>query len=636
MAMLSCTSGAADSGKREASNGIDGMFAGAKALQDGKQYRNAIRAFGRCLEYSVSGKEDIDSTITVMTDAMVQILNCYQSLGEPDSCVAYFRGLQDKANDFVKTNCSRDILSLLGYSLSRTEDTKEAEKVMDLALNTTMVRPTPKRLFRDYAYGAAVFFPDADKQDKVVALSEKALEQAALDHNEAGAQWVYSMLGLLYKNSGKISESADMMSRAIQAAKDGGDYTGQVNAYTQLADLYLHFHIPAYADSVACRALSPELMSKCSHPVIKGLAYYTKAKVKNELGQADSALVCCASADSLYKNLPYNSGKADIDCLSGTILASSANEDEYKEGMKRLERASTYGINMNKATAFYNRAKGYMRHGNTRDGEAMLDSMYVLCNNRGSWPVYIPGAYEYALNHYLSTGNTAMTRRYARALLNEEKFYSDKNTIQKLAGSIAKYQTEKKEKEIELTRSMLEMTRMKTHRKMTLGTSFILILLIIIAFQVQHYRLRKKQFSTSLLMLSENLASISNEKALIQRHLEESAAKTSAAITNPAEELTPQVLKTDGEIVFRQKFNELHPYLLPNLKAVAPNIGRRDELLCMLIALGMDNFELEGMLGIAHRSVNMARYRLRQKLGLQTEVSLDDYIRKMIDKRPEA
>ena len=53
---------------------------------------------------------------------------------------------------------------------------------------------------------------------------------------------------------------------------------------------------------------------------------------------------------------------------------------------------------------------------------------------------------------------------------------------------------------------------------------------------------------------------------------------------------------------------------------------RREELLSMLIILKQDNKEIAELLAIAPRSVLMLRHRFRQKIGMATDNSLENFI----------
>ena len=106
--------------------------------------------------------------------------------------------------------------------------------------------------------------------------------------------------------------------------------------------------------------------------------------------------------------------------------------------------------------------------------------------------------------------------------------------------------------------------------------------------------------------------------------------------------LTPSILLTDGESKFRQCFELLYPLFLPRLREKVPSITRREELLSMLIVLKQDNKRISELLAIAPRSVLMLRHRFRQKIGITTEYSLENFLEDILglqgnsSKTPEA
>lgn len=73
-------------------------------------------------------------------------------------------------------------------------------------------------------------------------------------------------------------------------------------------------------------------------------------------------------------------------------------------------------------------------------------------------------------------------------------------------------------------------------------------------------------------------------------------------------------------------FNVVYPDFIPRLKAELPQLTPGDELLCMLIFLQRTTQEMTVFLGISRASVNTARYRLRQKFGLDKSVDLDEFL----------
>lgn len=92
------------------------------------------------------------------------------------------------------------------------------------------------------------------------------------------------------------------------------------------------------------------------------------------------------------------------------------------------------------------------------------------------------------------------------------------------------------------------------------------------------------------------------------------------------ETLTPSLLKTGGEAKFRQCFKLLYPLFLLRLREKFSSITRRKELLSMLIVLKLDNKEIAELLSIVSRSVLMLHHRFRQKNGMVSDNSLENFI----------
>ncbi|MGL5921169.1 MAG: hypothetical protein ACRCZQ_11825, partial [Bacteroidales bacterium] len=128
--------------------------------------------------------------------------------------------------------------------------------------------------------------------------------------------------------------------------------------------------------------------------------------------------------------------------------------------------------------------------------------------------------------------------------------------------------------------------------------------------------------------LLDNLQKEKENKADIEQQLTEILTEKDTRIE--IEAVTPGLLKEKGEPKFRERFEQLYPLFLPKLKELVPNIGRKEELLCMLIVLGQDTPQIQTLMGIERSSVNMARYRLRQKMSLDKEVNLDEYIKELV------
>ena len=122
------------------------LYRQARALQRDGMYDEAIVAFKTYLLNPTDEKELTFEQVAIYTDALVQMMNTFQSKGEPEACIST---LQDIFNEspILQKQCLRDYYSVLGYALSRTEKMKEAEETMLKVFTIPLYHATPERFF---------------------------------------------------------------------------------------------------------------------------------------------------------------------------------------------------------------------------------------------------------------------------------------------------------------------------------------------------------------------------------------------------------------------------------------------------------------------------------------------------------
>jgi DNA-binding CsgD family transcriptional regulator len=69
---------------------------------------------------------------------------------------------------------------------------------------------------------------------------------------------------------------------------------------------------------------------------------------------------------------------------------------------------------------------------------------------------------------------------------------------------------------------------------------------------------------------------------------------------------------------------------LPKLREKYPQLTRNEELLAMLICMNQSTDEIALIMGINRSSVNMIRSRMRKKIKLTKEESLDEVIKQYL------
>ncbi len=81
---------------------------------------------------------------------------------------------------------------------------------------------------------------------------------------------------------------------------------------------------------------------------------------------------------------------------------------------------------------------------------------------------------------------------------------------------------------------------------------------------------------------------------------------------------------------FEMVFNEAHSGFFKNLKIKHPSLSKDDLHLCAYLKVELTSKELAPILGITTRSVDLKKYRLKKKLGLNKEQSLGSYIQSIV------
>lgn len=78
---------------------------------------------------------------------------------------------------------------------------------------------------------------------------------------------------------------------------------------------------------------------------------------------------------------------------------------------------------------------------------------------------------------------------------------------------------------------------------------------------------------------------------------------------------------------FKVHFEKVHPDFFKALKAINQHLSENDLRFCAYIRIGMTSKQLAEMLSIDYRSVLTTRYRIKKKLGIEKDMSIDDFIR---------
>ncbi|MBO5902920.1 MAG: hypothetical protein J6Q40_02845 [Tidjanibacter sp.] len=603
----------------------ENLFRQARELQLEGKLSEAVDSYISYLSQPANEEELTEEQVVLYTEALMQLMNSYQSKGEPETCVSTLQELF-KISPILQDQCLRDYYSVLGYALSRTEKMAEAEEVTMKIFSLPLHHATPERFFRDYAYAAAVFYSNPNYQQEVVEWCEEALLQAQQCQNTSGEQWVTAMLGSLYKRNGNINKALNLFLQSKEKAKEQEDELGVLNSLHALIDLFLYWDVPEYANLYASEAIQIEKSMTTPNPMVSAQTYINKGRALLGLGEFDSIAFYIAKATELCEALPYNSGMVDVDLLHGIYLTDKGGDSSHL-GIQELQHVVRQGTTLNQAKAYHQLAQTYLKNKRYNFAEIMLDSMYALLQ-QSDMPLYINVNYKPILDYYLQDQNMLKVEQYTQMMLQEQQVLKAKKLNFNLVQAITESQTEHQRQELEI----LQLKQANQRLWFIIGAGLFAIVLSVISISLIRQRRKNraqiKQADAKLSELVQQLHQTKAEKEMISQEIDDIMSDKDTR--QELEALTPSVFQKSGEPKFRQRFELLYPNFLPRLRERVPTITRREELLSMFIILKQDNKEIAELLAIAPRSVLMLRHRFRQKIGLSAESSLETFIEEIL------
>ena len=601
------------------------LFKEAKGLQREGKYDEAIAGFKGILTQSTVAETLTEEQLFYYAEALVQLMNSFQSKGEVEACIATLHEVYN-ASPLLQNECLRDYYAVLGYALSRTESMSKAEDTMLRVFTLPLYRATPERYFRDYAYAAAVFYSNPNYQKEVIGWCREALIQAELSENASGAQWVEAMLGSIYKRNGNLNEALELLYKCRTEAQQKGDSLSELNSLHALTDLFLYWDIPEYANMCATEAVRLERSITAKNPMVSAQTYINKGRALQQLEEIDSVPHYTEQARRLCEALPYNSGMVDVNLLYGSYLTNKGG-DSLHIGIQELQRVVQEGTVVNRARAYHQLAQTYLKAKDTERAEAMLDSLHTLLTQSDS-PIHIGVDYEPIMNYYLSTHNQQKIEQYVGLMLIEQHALNENRLRFNLVESVVQMQTEQKDQKLKMVQLELTNQRLWFSISMVVAVLVIAFVAIVLLLYRRRSKIELKRVNERFAELSEELTKSNSEKEKITQGIKEFLKDNDNR--QEIETITPFILKESGETKFRQCFELLYPLFLPRLRDKVPSVTRREELLSMLIVLKQNNREIADLLAIAPRSVLMLRHRFRQKIGMNTEYSLEYFIEELL------
>lgn len=180
------------------------------------------------------------------------------------------------------------------------------------------------------------------------------------------------------------------------------------------------------------------------------------------------------------------------------------------------------------------------------------------------------------------------------------------------------------------------------YASLTIALLFIAMTIIIILLR-RHSNLRLAKIESDLQLTRNQLQLASS--LLVVKENENAIDTTLKTITQLMDE--GRILHADGQRVcsalkaqlnnhdelesFQNVYAQIHPKFTQRLLEISPNLSENQIRLSKYIVMGMDNRQISRVMRIEYKSLITARYRLRIKLGLSKEDSLEALLHRLAE-----
>lgn len=153
-------------------------------------------------------------------------------------------------------------------------------------------------------------------------------------------------------------------------------------------------------------------------------------------------------------------------------------------------------------------------------------------------------------------------------------------------------------------------------------------------------RLKIKNITNELKMKDRELVSIAlgiEQKNELLNRINEKVRKLMAGISSPENiaiinEITSSIRLKQFEgsesEMFNQRFTAIHEDFFKKLKELHPALTKTDLRFCAYLRINLSSDQIANIQNVTNEAIRKTRYRVRKKIGLRPDESLEDYILK--------
>lgn len=375
--------------------------------------------------------------------------------------------------------------------------------------------------------------------------------------------------------------------------------------------------------------------------------------------------------NSLKKALELNRQLNDRKNIAANLNNLGLLEGKPEERIKSLEEAiqlnKSLGANWSLAENYNNLGTQYFFLKEYKRALEELNSAFVLATNLSAKELLCDN-YRYQTWVYRAMGNYKKAYECIERLYEMEKDLLSNKKIREMELNVADRRFKAQQQELNLKQKELKIKSLE--RDMLLVMAFSLALFFGLFLQIWRFRHRRKiqlTLATQKIeaqhqeMMKLQLEKTEEERRNVEMELEyskkeltnfacymqsknELIEKIKVMIRESYKDAKPEIktqLKTINAFItqYQNKEENIGPLMeeiervnaefIVRLTTRHPDLSKNEKQLASFLRIDFSTKEIALLVGSTPKTVNMARYRLRKKLGLETDEGLSEYMKKM-------
>lgn len=629
------------------------LFDQARDFQEKEDYASAIPVYQRLIRLDPGfgpdmWSERVRAVADLMDEGCLQLVYCYIFSGVRGDGADFFGRFYAGKEGWMVRERPRSVEICYAYALYEATRLDEAVALVDKALSREEPGRSEDRLYVDNGI-ASVIYNQAGKIREAIECGERSRD-ILRGMEERGK--IVSVLGNLIYQYQQVGEF-DKALAAYEELTESGE--GEKNPYAlctaevNMVHLYDEWGIDDEVRLHLRKAREAAVRSGVADAFLRVdnlAAYYALAN--GDDGRAASLL------DSLAARMPprsqdsyYHAFYDNYRCVLSVRASGPADKAAVTEARRWLDRLR--GAPLNNLSLLGCRLLGEALA--DRGEKALAIEAYRMCDDyvRENHLLNQQRLVYGALGElYREEGDYARSATYLSLARQADSAFTERRGNRLLAQFRARYEIREKEQANQLLQSEIRMKERTLRLYLWLGASLALLLLLFLSWlgtrqraaaarheaDLHRHELDEARHKESLRLIEEKEAALRQtlaERQALNRQNMELLARIDMADAREAMQalvnsLSPRLLTAEEELEFRRQFLTVYPAFLLRLREACPAVTRGEELLAMLLRLNLSSEEIALVLGNSRTSVNTARFRLRKKLGMERERSIESFL----------